>query len=161
MDRDAASQPTEHDKEFIRIYKLIHLANEKALFSASEELNSRLSEASTKRYIRELVTNFEKISKILKKYRDNIATVDPNVVLNDRTTYPTYVDLLSSENKRKLGLFEKSIDDFEKSDKMIRELNKLIKSPSSRTIRPSTRGRVGGRRKKRQTRNNRNHCYNT
>jgi len=137
MDRDAESQPTEHDKEFIKLYKLIHLANDRAAYTASKTLNSRLSEPEIKEYINELHKNFVKMSKVIKNYRDKIANVDNEVVLNNHRTYPNYFDLLTPENQRKIHLFEKSVDDFEDGYKMVNELYKLNKSPSPRTPRTS------------------------
>jgi hypothetical protein len=69
MDRDAESQPTEHDKEFIKIYKLIHLANDRAAYTARKTLNSRLSEDNIKEYIKEIHKLFNGTSKAIKKYR--------------------------------------------------------------------------------------------
>lgn len=169
MDQDAESQPTEHDKEFIKMYKLIHIANDKAAYTASKTLNSRLSEPEVKEYIKELYKNFVKMSEVMKKFRDKIANVDSGVVLNNHRTYPNYFHLLSSENQRKIEAFERSLDAFEESYKMVKDLNKLNKSTSPRSPRSprtpptshprrSTRVRVGGRRKKRRTRNKkRNH----
>lgn len=142
MDPDLAAQPTDNDIAFVSRYKLVHQANQKAVYTAENALNSRLDDPRIKRYIKELYKNYQGILANLKKYKVDITSIDgPQVDLEDSSTYPIYYSLLSPDNQAKIPLFENSLKEFANSYKMSHELANSIATGKSRRRRRKRRTR--------------------
>jgi len=130
MDPDVASQPSDHDKYFIKRYKLLRDANQKAKYTAEEELNYKLDEQYVRDYIKEFHEINKKISNDLKRYRNIVANLDEtdsNIVrLDDPNTYPNYINELSPENQVKITEFGNSVKQFNDTYRMTNDLMKLV-----------------------------------
>jgi hypothetical protein len=158
MDPDVASQPSDHDKYFIRRYKLLRDANQKAKYTAEEELNYRLDEKNVRDYIKEIHEINKKISNDLKKYRNIVAILDEtdsNIVrLDDPNTYPNYISELSPENQVKITEFGNSVKQFNDTYRMTNDLLKMVNMTQS--IRHGTGKSKRKRRKTSKRRSKRN-----
>jgi hypothetical protein len=130
MDPDIASQPSEHDKDFIRLYKLLYDANKKFAYTAKNELNSSLHAENVRKYIKGLHEINEKISNELKKYTKMIAGIDEttdNIVnLEKPETYEMFISLLSPENQLKIPEFGISVRQFYNMYRMTNDLKNMV-----------------------------------